>query len=101
MAETRVFAIPLHHRFRGITIREGLLLRGEAGWGEWFNHGTGHGVGLQIHETPWLTQSYDDTLQVMDVVTVEPGVYRIASCAACAAEGGGRLERYADDVRPA
>ena len=48
----------------------------DAGWGEWFNHGTGHGVGLQIHETPWLTQSYDDTLQVMDVVTVEPGVYR-------------------------
>ena len=35
MAETRVFAIPLHHRFRGITIREGMLLRGEAGWGEW------------------------------------------------------------------
>ena len=35
MAETRVFAIPLHTRFRGITIREGMLLRGEAGWGEW------------------------------------------------------------------
>ena len=47
-----------------------------AGWGEWFNHGTGHGVGLQIHESPWLTQSFDDTLQLADVVTVEPGVYR-------------------------
>jgi O-succinylbenzoate synthase len=35
MAETRVFAIPLHTRFRGITIREGMLIRGEAGWGEW------------------------------------------------------------------
>src|SRR3954469_7063131 len=35
MAETRVFAIPLHTRFRGITVREGMLLRGEAGWGEW------------------------------------------------------------------
>ena len=48
----------------------------EAGWGDWFTHGTGHGVGLQIHESPWLTQSFDDTLQVADVVTVEPGVYR-------------------------
>ena len=35
MSETRVYAIPLHHRFRGITVREGMLLRGEAGWGEW------------------------------------------------------------------
>jgi o-succinylbenzoate synthase len=33
--ETRVFAIPLRTRFRGITLREGMLLRGEAGWGEW------------------------------------------------------------------
>ena len=30
-----MFAIPLHHRFRGLTVREGMLLRGEAGWGEW------------------------------------------------------------------
>lgn len=30
-----VFSIPLHIRFRGITVREGVLLRGDAGWGEW------------------------------------------------------------------
>jgi Xaa-Pro aminopeptidase len=47
-----------------------------AGWGDCFTHGTGHGVGLQIHESPWLTQGHDDTLASMDVVTVEPGVYR-------------------------
>ena len=35
VAETRVFAIPLRTRFRGITVREGVLLRGAAGWGEW------------------------------------------------------------------
>jgi o-succinylbenzoate synthase len=33
--ETRVFAIALRTRFRGITVREGMLLRGAAGWGEW------------------------------------------------------------------
>ena len=32
---TQVFSIPLRTRFRGITVREGLLLRGDAGWGEW------------------------------------------------------------------
>jgi o-succinylbenzoate synthase len=31
----RVFAIPMTTRFRGITVREGALIRGEAGWGEW------------------------------------------------------------------
>jgi len=35
MAEVRVFAIPLRTRFRGITVREGMLIRGDAGWGEW------------------------------------------------------------------
>jgi Xaa-Pro aminopeptidase len=48
----------------------------QAGWGQWFTHGTGHGVGLEIHESPWLTQNFDDILRQSDVVTVEPGVYR-------------------------
>jgi Xaa-Pro aminopeptidase len=47
-----------------------------AGYADHFTHGTGHGVGLLIHEQPWATQSSVDTLQVGDVVTVEPGVYR-------------------------
>lgn len=34
-ADLQVFSIPLRTRFRGITVREGVLLRGEAGWGEW------------------------------------------------------------------
>ena len=34
MAELHVFSIPLRTRFRGITVREGVLLRGAAGWGE-------------------------------------------------------------------
>ena len=47
-----------------------------AGFGEWFIHGTGHGVGLLIHEDPFVNATGRDELQLGDVVTVEPGVYR-------------------------
>jgi Xaa-Pro aminopeptidase len=46
-----------------------------AGWGEFFVHGTGHGSGLQIHEAPWLGPTSTSILEVGDIVTVEPGVY--------------------------
>ena len=46
------------------------------GLGEFYTHGTGHGVGLVIHETPWATQSSADDIRLGDVVTVEPGAYR-------------------------
>ena len=48
----------------------------DAGFGPWFSHGTGHGVGLLIHEDPFLNSSGGWVLQEGDVVTVEPGVYR-------------------------
>ena len=47
-----------------------------AGFGPWFSHGTGHGVGLLIHEDPFVNSAGTAVLQVGDVVTVEPGVYR-------------------------
>jgi Xaa-Pro aminopeptidase len=48
----------------------------EAGYGDWFSHGTGHGVGLLIHEDPFINATGGYTLRPGDVVTVEPGLYR-------------------------
>jgi len=51
----------------------------EAGHGDDFGHGLGHGVGVEVHEAPRLGQSSDDELEAGNVVTVEPGVYVAAS----------------------
>ena len=48
---------------------------GEAGYGEYFGHGLGHGLGLLVHEAPVLRPESTDVLAEGNVVTVEPGVY--------------------------
>lgn len=47
----------------------------QTGYGKYFVHGLGHGVGLDVHELPTLTLESKDLLKAGNVVTVEPGIY--------------------------
>jgi Xaa-Pro aminopeptidase len=57
----------------------------EAGYGEFFVHGLGHGVGLDIHEPPTLSPTSKEKLQAGNVATDEPGIYLVGY-------GGVRIE---------
>ncbi|MEM7092172.1 MAG: Xaa-Pro peptidase family protein [Actinomycetota bacterium] len=78
----------------------------DAGWGDAFVHGTGHGVGLDIHELPRVSaiSGSDDRYEAGTVATVEPGVYlrgvagvRIEDTCVATAEGARRLTGYPKD----
>lgn len=47
----------------------------DAGFGKQFGHSLGHGVGLEVHELPTLSQKYTKKIPERSVVTIEPGVY--------------------------
>jgi Xaa-Pro aminopeptidase len=47
----------------------------DAGYGDFYEHGTGHGVGVEIHEAPWVSTKSDNILKKGNVFTVEPGIY--------------------------
>lgn len=47
----------------------------EAGYGEYFGHSTGHGLGMEVHEAPGLSFRSDTVLEPGMVVTIEPGIY--------------------------
>jgi Xaa-Pro aminopeptidase len=82
----RVYRVVLKAQLAGIAaIRPGVACTAvdraarrvieKAGYGRYFGHGLGHGVGLQIHEAPRLAPKYPGTLRPGMVVTVEPGIY--------------------------
>jgi Xaa-Pro aminopeptidase len=77
----------------------------EAGWGPAFEHGTGHGVGLDVHEAPSVSPGATAILEPGIVVTVEPGVYiagvggvRIEDTVVVTDDGCRVLTRFTKDV---
>lgn len=78
-----------------------------AGLGDHFTHRTGHGLGLEIHEPPWLVRGNRETLAVGNVHSVEPGVYfpgrfgiRLEDIVVVEAGGARRLTNAPFDLRP-
>lgn len=69
----------LDHLKPGMTGREGDALTRDIiaryGYGDHFGHGTGHGLGMEIHESPRLSMTGDFVLKPGNTVTVEPGIY--------------------------
>jgi Xaa-Pro aminopeptidase len=77
----------------------------EAGYGEFFGHGLGHGFGLQIHEAPFLRPGNEAVLQAGMVLTIEPGIYlpewggvRIEDDVLVTPDGGAVLTSVARDL---
>jgi len=84
-----------------VKIDLGARIEGNKGLAKYFNHGLGHGVGVDIHEPPTLSPSSKDSLLEGEVFTVEPGIYikgfggiRIEDTVVLTSEGYKTLTRF-------
>jgi len=76
-----------------------------AGYGEFFIHRTGHGIGLEVHEEPYIVASNAEHLEVGNAFSVEPGIYlpgrwgaRIEDIVVCGEAGPDRLNLSSTDL---
>ncbi len=65
----------IHKKVQDYFANRGFKTEEKNGKIQGFFHGTGHGVGLDIHETPRINLNYKKKLKAGNVVTVEPGLY--------------------------
>jgi Xaa-Pro aminopeptidase len=91
----------VHQTVQEFFEREGYKTRKRNGRMQGFFHGTGHGLGLEIHEAPRMGATTTATLQAGQVVTVEPGLYypgiggvRLEDVALVQASGARNLTRF-------
>ena len=77
-----------------------------AGYGEHFIHRPGHGIGLEVHEDPYIVEGNDELLLTGTAFSVEPGIYlpgrfgaRIEDIVVCTESGARRLNTTARDLR--
>jgi Xaa-Pro dipeptidase len=79
----------------------------EAGYGEYFFHRTGHGLGLEVHESPYIIAGNERLLEPGMTFTVEPGIYlperggvRIEDDVLVTPDGGESLTAFQRDLLP-
>ena len=77
----------------------------EAGYGDAFMHRTGHGIGMETHEEPYIVESNDEPLMPGHAFSVEPGIYiadqwgaRIEDIVVCTDAGGERLNTNSTEL---
>jgi len=78
----------------------------DAGYGAFYGHGLGHGVGIEIHERPGFGRSWDKPVPAGSVVTIEPGIYlpgefgiRLEDCGVVTEEGYVPFTASSHDLR--
>ncbi len=77
----------------------------DGGYGDWFRHRTGHCIGLDVHERPFISEEDETPLEAGMTFTVEPSVFwpghvgvRIEDVVVCTDDGGRKLNEYPEEL---
>lgn len=92
-----VTAAAVHHACREVIV--------EAGHGDLFRHRTGHNIGLDVHERPYISEEDETALETGMTFTIEPSLFRadvigvrVEDIIVCEADGGRKLNAYPTDL---